>query len=37
MCYDIGNEYFVFLRKRALEGAVNKAKVDVAEQNKIGK
>ncbi len=31
-----GNEYFVFLRKRALEGAVNKAKVDVAEQNKIG-
>lgn len=31
-----GNEYFVFLKKRALEGAVNKAKVDVAEQNKIG-
>lgn len=31
-----GNEYFVFMRKRALEGAVNKAKVDVAEQNKIG-
>jgi flotillin len=31
-----GNEYFVFLRKRALEGAVNNAKVAVAEQNKIG-
>ena len=31
-----GNEYFVFLRKRALEGAVNDAKVAVAEKNKIG-
>lgn len=31
-----GNEYFVFLRKRALEGAVNNAKVAVAEQNKLG-
>lgn len=32
----VGNEYFVFLRKRALESAVNRAKVDVAEQMKIG-
>lgn len=31
-----GNEYFVFLRKRALEGAVNNAKIAVAEQNKLG-
>lgn len=32
----VGNEYFVFLRKRALESAVNRAKVDVAEQMKFG-
>jgi Uncharacterized protein conserved in bacteria len=31
-----GNEYFLYLKKRALEGAVNSAKVAVAEQNKIG-
>jgi flotillin len=31
-----GNEYFSFMKKKALEGAVNKAKVDVAEQTKIG-
>jgi flotillin len=31
-----GSEYFVFLRKRALEGAVNAAKVAVAEQTSIG-
>lgn len=31
-----GNEYFVFLRKKALEGAVNTAKIDVAEQLKKG-
>lgn len=31
-----GNEYFTYVRKRALEGAVNKAKVEVAEQVKIG-
>jgi len=27
-----GNEYFVFMRKKALESAINQAKVDVAEQ-----
>lgn len=31
-----GNEYFVFLRKKALECAVNDAKVAVAEQTKKG-
>jgi flotillin len=31
-----GNEYFVFLRKRALEGAVNRARIDVAEKQKEG-
>lgn len=31
-----GNEYFVFLRKRALEGAINDARVAVAEKFKIG-
>lgn len=32
----VGNEYFSSIRKKALEGAVNKAKVEVAEQNKFG-
>lgn len=32
----VGNEYFSYLRKRALEGAVNRARVDVAEQKKMG-
>ena len=31
-----GNEYFVFLRKKALEAAINNAKIAVAEQNKFG-
>jgi flotillin len=31
-----GNEYFSYLRKRALEGAINKARVDVAEQKRFG-
>lgn len=32
----VGNEYFTYMKKKALEGAVNRAKVDVAEQAKIG-
>jgi flotillin len=31
-----GNEYFKYLRKRALEGAVNIAKIDVAEKQREG-
>lgn len=31
-----GNEYFKYLRRRALEGAVNMAKIDVAEKQKEG-
>jgi flotillin len=31
-----GNEYFKYLRRRALEGAINMAKIDVAEKQKEG-
>jgi hypothetical protein len=34
ICVNTGSEYFKYMRKKALEKAVNKARIDVAEQVK---